>query len=62
MNVAGKTGALYFPARRSDYDHTDPSQVDVIAAIDVSGTVAGFVPFSEVFRYLGSRILTLAPF
>ena len=24
--------------------------------IDVNGTVVGFVPFSEVFRYLGSHI------
>ena len=53
MHVAGKTEALYVPAHRSDYDHADLSKVDVI---DVNGTVVGFVPFSEVFRYLGSHI------
>ena len=53
MHVAGKTEALYVPAHRSDYDHADLTKVDVI---DVNGTVVGFVPFSEVFRYLGSHI------
>ena len=53
MHVAGKTEALYVPARRSNYTTADLSKLDVT---DATGTFVGFVPFTDVFRYLGSHV------
>ena len=53
MHVAGKTEALYVPACRSNYSTADLSKLDVT---DATGTVVGFVPFTDVFRYLGSHV------
>ena len=53
MRIAGKTEALHVPACKSDYNTADLSKLDLT---DATGTAVGFVPFTDVFRYLGSHV------
>lgn len=53
MHVKGKTEAMYIPAQLSSYSTADRSNLEVS---DPSGGVVGFVPFTDVFRYLGTHI------
>ena len=47
MHIKGKTEAMYIPHRMHEYERADTSKVML---------ADGFIPFAEVFRYLGSHI------
>ena len=52
-SVLSKTEAMYFPSPRVEYSVADTSRFDVL---DVNGSVAGFIDFTQEFKYLGSII------
>ena len=51
--ILSKTEAMYFPSPRVEYSVADTSRFDVL---DVNGSVAGFIDFTQEFKYLGSII------
>jgi hypothetical protein len=52
-SVLSKTEAMFFPSPRVKYSVADTSRFNVI---DVNGSVAGFIDFTQEFKYLGSII------
>ncbi len=51
--VLSKTEAMYFPSPRAEYSVADTSRFNVL---DVNGSVAGFIDFTQELKYLGSII------
>jgi len=47
MHIQGKTEAMYIPCRLEQYDLADTSNVLI---------ATGFIPFTAVFRYLGTHV------
>jgi hypothetical protein len=52
-SVLSKTEAMVFPSSRVEYSVADTSRFNVL---DVNGSVAGFIDFTQEFKYLGSII------
>lgn len=51
--VLSKTEAMFFPPPRAEYSAADTTRFNVL---DSSGATAGFVDFTQEFRYLGSIV------